>query len=164
VTLLFGLPRYREVAEAYIAGIEARLAQGKSVKHVTSVASFFVSRIDVIADPILKKLMAKEDNVAQLAKMAHGQVAISSTKVAYQIYKEIFGGERFTKLVDKGGQKQRLLWARSGTKDPDFSDVNMLKHSLGRTRWTPFPLKPLTPIAITDNPRPGSRKMLRKPN
>lgn len=57
VTLLFGLPRYKEVAEAYIAGIESRLAQGKPVERVTSVASFFVSRIDVIVDPILEKLM-----------------------------------------------------------------------------------------------------------
>ena len=91
VTLLFGLPRYRQVAEAYLGGIEARAAQGKPVKQVASVASFFVSRIDALVDPLLEKRYAAGDPAAELAKKAHGQVAIASAKMAYQIYKEIFG-------------------------------------------------------------------------
>ena len=96
VTLLFGLPRYRQVAEAYIAGLEARAAQGKPVKHVASVASFFVSRIDTLVDPLLEKLIAQGGKEADIARKAHGQIAIASAKMAYQIYKDIFGGDRFT--------------------------------------------------------------------
>lgn len=155
VTLLFGLPRYREVAEAYIAGIEARLAEGKSVKQVTSVASFFVSRIDVIVDSILEKFMVKEDNVAQLAKKAHGQVAVASAKVAYEVYKEMFGGERFTKLVDKGAQKQRLLWASTGTKNPDFSDVKYVEALIGEDTVDTIPMETLD--AYREHGQPKAR-------
>ena len=104
VTLLFGLPRYRQVAEAYIAGIEARAAQGKPVKHVASVASFFVSRIDALVDPLLEKRIAQGGKEADVAKQVHGQVAIASAKMAYQIYKEIFGSDRFKKLADQGAR------------------------------------------------------------
>jgi transaldolase len=155
VTLLFGLTRYREVAEAYIAGLEARLSQGKSVKHVTSVASFFVSRIDANVDPILEKLMVGEGNAAQLAKKAHGQVAIASARVAYQIYKEIFGGERFAKLVDKGAQKQRLLWASTGTKDPSFSDVKYVEALIGADTVDTIPMETLD--AFRDHGLPKAR-------
>src|ERR1019366_4281122 len=86
VTLIFGLPRYRQVAEAYIAGIEACADQGKPVKDVASVASFFVSRIDTLVDPLLEKLMAQGGKQADLAKKTHGQVAIASAKRAYQVY------------------------------------------------------------------------------
>ena len=103
VTLLFGLPRYRQVAEAYIAGIEARAAQGKPVKHVASVASFFVSRIDALVDPLLEKPSEQGGQEAYLDKRAHGQVAIASAKMAYQIYKEIFGSDRFSEAGRSGG-------------------------------------------------------------
>ena len=96
VTLLFGLPRYRLVAEAYISGIETRLAQGKPVNHVASVASFFVSRIDVLVDSLLEKTIVQGGKKAELAKKLRGQVAVASAKAAYQIYKEIFGSARFT--------------------------------------------------------------------
>jgi transaldolase len=82
VTLLFGLPRYRQVAEAYLAGIEARLALGKPVKYVASVASFFVSRIDALMDPLLDKLIAQGGKKENLAKQAKGQIAIASAKAA----------------------------------------------------------------------------------
>ena len=96
ITLLFGLARYRQVAEAYIAGIETRLALGNDVKHVASVASFFVSRIDSLVDPLLEKIIAQGDSrQAHLARQALGQVAIASAKMAYQMFKEIFttGGD-----------------------------------------------------------------------
>ena len=102
VTLLFGLPRYRQVAEAYLGGIEARAAQGKPVKHVASVASFFVSRIDTLLDPLLEKRIAQGGREADVAEQAHGQVAVASAKMAYQIYKEIFGSDRFKNLAEKG--------------------------------------------------------------
>jgi transaldolase len=155
VTLLFGLPRYREVTEAYIAGLEARLAQGKSIEHVSSVASFFVSRIDVVVDPILEKLAAGDGDAAKLAKEARGQVAIASAKVAYQMYKEIFGSERFAKLADKGAQKQRLLWASTGTKDPSFSDVKYVEALIGADTVDTIPMETLD--AYRDHGEPKSR-------
>jgi len=120
VTLLFGLPRYRQVAEAYIAGIEARAAQGKPVKHVASVASFFVSRIDALVDPLLEKPEAQAGQEAYLDKRVHGQVAIACAKMAYQIYKEMFGSKRFKKLAVQRARVQRLLWASIGTKKPEL--------------------------------------------
>jgi transaldolase len=131
VTLLFGLPRYRKVAEAYIAGIEARAAQGKAVNHVASVASFFVSRIDALVDPMLEKLAAQGGEKAELAKKVRGQVAIANAKMAYQIYKEIFGHDRFKRLAGNGAGVQRLLWASTGTKNPDYSDVKYIEGLIG---------------------------------
>ncbi len=118
ITLLFGLPRYRQVAEAYIAGLESRAAQGKSVKQIASVASFFLSRIDTVLDPLMEKLFSSDEKKTDIAKKAHGQVAIASAKAAYQIYKEIFSSTRFKKLVDQGVRAQRLLWASNQYQKP----------------------------------------------
>lgn len=92
VTLLFGLPRYRGVAEAYLGGLEILAAQGQSLTHSTSVASFFLSRIDTLIDPLLQ-LRLKGGPVAEIAVNLRGQVAVASAKVAYQLYQEIFGSE-----------------------------------------------------------------------
>ncbi len=153
VTLLFGLPRYRQVAEAYIAGIEARVAQGKPVKHVASVASFFVSRIDVLVDSLLEKLIAGGGKKADLAKEARGQVAISSAKMAYQIYKEIFGGERFKKLAAQGARTQRLLWASTGTKNPDYSDVKYVEALIGPDTVNTVPMETLDAYRFHGEPK-----------
>ncbi len=155
VTLLFGLPRYRQVAEAYIAGIEARAAQGKPVQHVASVASFFVSRIDALVDPLLEKLMAPGGQEADLAKKARGQVAISSAKMAYQIYKEIFGDERFSKLAARGARTQRLLWASTGTKNPDYPDVKYVEALIGPETVNTLPMETLD--AYRDHGVPKAR-------
>ena len=143
VTLLFGLPRYRQVVEAYIAGIEARVAQGKPVKHIASVASFFVSRIDALVDPLLDKLIAQGGKEADLANKAHGQVAIASAKMAYQIYKEIFASDRFRKLAARGARVQRLLWASTSTKNPDYSDVKYVEALIGPDTVNTAPLETL---------------------
>ena len=82
VTLLFGLPRYREVAEAYIAGLEARADEGKPIDRLASVASFFLSRIDVLVDPILEEKMKAGGHKAEIAKKLHGQVAVASARSA----------------------------------------------------------------------------------
>ena len=153
VTLLFGLPRYRQVADAYIAGIEARAAQGKPVKHVASVASFFVSRIDVLVDSLLEKLIAEGGKKADLAKEARGQVAISSAKMAYQIYKEIFGGERFKKLAAQGARTQRLLWASTGTKNPDYSDVKYVEALIGPDTVNTVPMETLDAYRFHGEPK-----------
>ena len=88
-TLLFGLPRYRQVAEAYISGIEVRSARGEPVKHVASVASFFVSRIDAMVDPMVEKIIVQGGKQLDLAKQTRGQVAVASAKLAYQMLQRI---------------------------------------------------------------------------
>ena len=153
VTLLFGLPRYRQVAEAYIAGIEARAAQGKPVKHVASVASFFVSRIDALVDPLLEKLMGQGGQEADLAEKARGQVAVSSAKMAYQIYKGIFGSAAFKQLAEKGARPQRLLWASTGTKNPDYSDVKYVEALIGAETVNTVPLETLDAYRDHGNPQ-----------
>ncbi|MCX5779559.1 MAG: transaldolase [Firmicutes bacterium] len=155
VTLLFGLPRYRQVAEAYLAGLETRLAQGRSVKELASVASFFVSRIDVLVDARLEKIIAQGGEKAELAKQLRGQTAIASAKAAYQIYKEIFGSDRFRRLADQGAQVQRLLWASTGTKNPDYSDVKYIEALIGADTVNTAP--PETIAAYRDHGEPSAR-------
>ena len=155
VTLLFGLPRYREVAEAYIAGLEARIAQGKSVKHIASVASFFLSRIDSMVDPMVEKFLEPDCEKTEIAKKVRGQVAIASAKIAYQIYKEIFSSNRFKKLVDKGARPQRLLWASTSTKNPEYSDVKYIESLVGPDTVNTVP--PETFDAYRDHGDPKSR-------
>jgi len=155
VTLLFGLPRYREVAEAYIRGIVKRVAEGKPVEHVASVASFFLSRIDVLIDPGLEKIIREGGEHAKSAQEAHGQVAIASAKSAYQIYKEIFGGERFAKLEAEGARPQRLLWASTSTKNPEYSDVKYVEPLIGPNTVNTVPVETLD--AYRDHGDPKAR-------
>jgi pyruvate kinase len=155
VTLLFGLPRYRQVADAYIAGVEARAAKGKPVKHVASVASFFVSRIDTLVDALLEERISQGGRESDVAKQVHGQVAVASAKMAYQIYKDIFGSDRFTKLADKGTRVQRLLWASTGTKNPDYSDVKYVESLIGPDTVNTVPVETLD--AYRDHGDPKAR-------
>jgi transaldolase len=155
VTLIFGLPRYRQVAEAYIAGLEARAIQGKSLKEIASVASFFLSRIDTLADPMVEKFILSGSKEAEIAKKVHGQVAISSAKVAYQIYKEIFSSDRFKKLADKGASVQRLLWASTSNKNPDYSDVKYIEPLIGPDTVNTVPVETLD--AYRDHGKPKSQ-------
>lgn len=155
ITLLFGLPRYRQVAEAYLAGLETLAAAGKSLKSVASVASFFLSRIDVLLDPRLEKLMAMDKSKADLAAVFHGQVAIFSAKAAYQIYQEIFASERFGKLKAQGARTQRLLWASTSTKNPAYSDLKYVEALIGPETINTIPLETLA--AYRDHGKPASR-------
>lgn len=153
VTLLFGLPRYRQAAESYIAGLEARVDQGKPLKHVASVASFFVSRIDALVDSLLEKLIKQGGPKADLAKTMKGQIAIASAKMAYQIYKEIIGSDRFKRLADKGARAQRLLWASTSTKNPDYSDVKYIESLIGPDTVNTIPVKTLDAFRNHGNPK-----------
>jgi len=155
VTLLFGLPRYRKVAEAYIAGLEQRLAQDRPIDGIRSVASFFLSRIDVLVDPRLEALMDGGGPAARTAEELHGQVAIASAKQAYQIYKEIFHGPRFRNLADRGARPQRVLWASTSTKNPDYSDVKYVEALIGPETVNTLPLDTLE--AYRDHGRPAAR-------
>jgi transaldolase len=152
ITLLFGLPRYREVAEAYLLGMEKLATQRKPLARVSSVASFFLSRIDVLVDPMLQKIQQEGGPNGKVAAGLYGQVAIASAKVAYQIYKEIFGAERFLKLAHLGARTQRVLWASTGTKNPEYSDVKYVEALIGRETINTLP--PETLQAFRDHGKP----------
>ena len=132
VTLLFGLDRYREVTEAYISGLEERVKNNQPIDHVESVASFFLSRIDVLIDPILK-----EKKLDELV----GEIAIASAKKAYEIYKEVFFNDRFRSLEQKGANKQKVLWASTSTKDPSFRDVKYVEALIGPDTINTLPME-----------------------
>ncbi len=154
-TLLFGLQRYRQVADAYITGLEECLAQGKPVNNVASVASLFVSRMDVLVDPMLEKITNLGSDNLHLAKQVHGQVAVVNAKSAYQIYKEIFSSDRFKRLVDHGAHTQRLLWASTGTKNKDYSDVKYVEALIGADTVDTIPIETLD--AYRDHGEPKAR-------
>jgi len=155
VTLLFGLQRYREVAEAYIGGLEDRAAQRKSVDRVASVASFFLSRIDILVDPLLEKIIKGGTEQSSPAEKCRGQVAIASAKQAYQIYKRIFQNERFRKLADQGARPQRLLWASTSTKNPEYSDVKYVEALIGPDTVNTLPQETIK--AYRDHGNPAAR-------
>jgi len=132
VTLLFGLPRYEEVTEAYISGLEDHLAAGHSIAHISSVASFFLSRIDVLVDPLLDEKGAPE---------LKGELFIVSEKTAYEIYKRVFSGPRWEKLAAQGAQPQRLLWASTSSKNPAFKDTKYVEALIGPDTVDTVPLE-----------------------
>lgn len=130
VTLLFSIDRYKEVAEAYIAGLEARLRRGQSVAGIASVASFFVSRVDAVVDKLLEARLA-ETNDREQAQSLLGKAAIANAKLAYEWYQRIFNSPRCEALKQAGAAPQRLLWASTGTKNPNYSDVMYVEALIG---------------------------------
>jgi transaldolase len=155
ITLLFGLPRYREVADAYLGGLETLADHGRPLDQVSSVASFFLSRIDTLIDPMLEKLRLESGPIAETVAGLHGQVAIASAKVAYQIYQEILNGERYQRLAQMKARPQRLLWASTGRKNPDYSDVKYVEALIGRDTINTVP--PETLNAYRDHGKPSSQ-------
>ena len=143
ITLLFGLPRYREVADAYIGGLEVLAAKKRPLKPVASVASFFLSRIDTLIDPLLEKMMKRDHPQAGIAERLHGQIAIASAKVAYEMYKEMFSGDRFTRLANSGARTQKLLWASTSTKNPAYSDTKYVEVLIGPDTINTVPVETL---------------------
>ena len=154
VTLLFGLPRYREVADAYLTGLETLAASGKPLEQVASVASFFLSRIDVLVDPLLEKLRSDTNPAIANPAALKGRVAIASAKAAYHMYKEIFSEERYRLLGQKGARPQRLLWASTGTKNPGYSDVMYVESLIGGQTINTLPVETLD--AYRDHGQPAS--------
>jgi len=117
VTLIFSLERYGEVMEAFLDGLERARAAGRDLSRLTSVASFFVSRVDTEIDKRLDKIGTEE------AKALKGKAAIANARLAYQLYEQVFGTERWTSLAGDSGQPQRPLWASTGVKDPAYDDT-----------------------------------------
>lgn len=125
VTMIFALGNYEEVAEAYISGLEDRIAAGQPVDHIASVASIFVSRIDTAIDKQLDVLIkaAPDETSREWLSRLPGRSAIANAKAQYRRFTEIFATERFQKLEANGAQVQRPLWASTGTKNPNYCDV-----------------------------------------
>jgi transaldolase / glucose-6-phosphate isomerase len=152
VTLLFSQESYRKVAEAFVAGLEKRAEEGKELSNVASVASFFVSRIDSLIDSLIdEKLKTAEGNEKKKLENLRGKVAIANAKLAYQAYEEIFSGERWKKLEAKDAQTQRVLWASTGTKNKDYSDVLYIEELIGKDTVNTIP--PATWDAFRDHGR-----------
>jgi transaldolase len=153
VTLLFGLARYREVARAYLAGLEDRIIHGKPIDRVSSVASFFLSRIDTMIDLILEKKAEAGGRIGLTAASLLGEVAVASAKVAYNIFKEVFRSASFSYLAQRGGSVQRLLWASTSTKNPAYSDVKYAEPLIGPETINTVPMETLR--AYRDHGKPA---------
>ena len=134
VTLMFSVDVYRRVAHAYIAGLRARQERGESIDRVASVASFFVSRVDTKADPMLEAVGTRS------ALDLRGKAAIANAKIAYEAFGEIFHGPEFADLRAKGGRVQRCLWASTSTKNPDYRDVLYVEELIGPQTVDTMPL------------------------
>jgi transaldolase / glucose-6-phosphate isomerase len=154
VTLLFSQQVYADVAEAYISGLEAFAKKGGDPHKVSSVASFFVSRIDTLVDDELDKKIAAATDPAEKARLQalKGKVAISNAKLAYQHYQKIYSNERWQRLAQQGAQTQRLLWASTGTKNKAYSDVLYVDELIGADTVNTMP--PATMEAYRDHGRP----------
>ena len=133
VTLLFSIKSYEDVAHAYINALDRRLAEGKTIDRVASVASFFLSRIDVLTDQLLGHLINPAKDFGDLPRPEHllGKTAIASAKIAYQSSLKIFSGERWEKLASAGAKVQRPLWASTSTKDPLYLDTKYVEPLIG---------------------------------
>jgi transaldolase/glucose-6-phosphate isomerase len=151
VTLLFAQEVYEKVAEAYIAGLEDLAGHGGNLKKMASVASFFISRIDTLIDSMLNdKLKATTDASQQaLLKSILGKVAIANGKLTYQRYQKIFSGARWQALAAKGAQTQRVLWASTSTKNPNYRDVIYVEELIGPDTVNTMP--PATIDAFRDH-------------
>lgn len=151
VTLLFAQSVYEEVAEAYIQGLEARAKKKGALNGVASVASFFISRIDTLIDTILaEKLKASTDAREQgVLRSLMGRVAIANAKLTYHKYHDLFSGPRWQALAKKGAQTQRVLWASTSTKNPNFRDTIYVEELIGADTVNTIP--PATFDAFRDH-------------
>ena len=149
VTLLFGLKRYLEVVDAFMSGLERRIAQNKPVDRIASVASFFLSRIDTVIDTQL-------DEIATAASRAlRGRAAIACARLAYSTYKEWTASQRWQQILSSGARPQRLLWASTSTKDPAYDDVKYVEALIGPQTVNTLPRATLD--AYRDHGRPAPR-------
>lgn len=125
VTLIFSLERYAQVMEAYVAGLEERASKGSPVAGVSSVASFFISRVDTEIDKRLDGLGSDP------ARRAKGKAAVAQARLAYRMFQDTFAGDRWERLADLGAQVQRPLWASTSTKDPSYPDTLYVDSLIG---------------------------------
>lgn len=131
VTLIFSLERYAAVKDAYISGLEERVAAGKPIDKIASVASFFVSRVDSNVDDRLDKFAQANPKQADACRALQGEIAVANAKLAYKQFQEVFDGERWDKLAQEGAQLQRPLWASTSTKNPVYPDLLYVDNLIG---------------------------------
>jgi transaldolase len=133
ITLLFGVDNYEKVALAYIKALETRAAGGEPLDRVSSVASFFVSRVDTMIDERLNKLIdaATSDLEKRRLEALRGKAGVANARIAYEKYQELFSGPRWEALAAKGARVQRCLWASTSTKNPDYRDVIYVEELIG---------------------------------
>jgi transaldolase len=149
VTLLFSRSAYNEVADTYVAAVERRVRKRADVQRVASVASFFVSRIDTAVDAALEKLAGKSVDKKDAALALRGKIAIANAKLAYQSYMQRFTSERWKALATQGAQTQRVLWASTSTKNPQYRDVIYVEELIGADTVNTLP--PATFDAFRDH-------------
>jgi transaldolase len=156
VTLIFALDRYLTVMDAYLTGLEQRVAAGLPVDRIASVASFFVSRVDTKVDGRLMEMVDRGGAHADQAASLLGKAAIANARMAYAQYKKVFGSPRFQALKAKGARVQRPLWASTSTKNPAYRDVIYVEELIGPDTVNTMP--PHTLVAFLDHGqvRPGS--------
>ncbi len=147
VTLLFAVPRYEEVLEQYCLALEDRVRKGKPIDRLASVASFFLSRIDTLLDP----LIAKNPRAAGL----EGRIAVANAKVACAAFERVSAGGRWKALAAQGARPQRLLWASTSTKNPSYSDTLYVEPLIGRDTVNTMPMETLD--AYRDHGKPAPR-------
>jgi transaldolase len=157
ITLLFAIERYAEVAMAYIAALEKRAREGKPLDRIASVASFFVSRIDTLTDQQLEAKMpaAKSPEEKQRLESLRGKMAVANAKLAYVKFKEVCSSARFQALVQKGARVQRMLWASTGTKNPQYSDTLYVDTLIGPDTINTMPAATLAAYRDHGKPRPS---------
>ena len=153
ITLLFAQSVYEQVAEAFLAALEARVKKGQDTSHIASVASFFVSRIDTLIDSQIEAKLKTESDPNKRALLAglQGKVATANAKLTYRKYQEIYGTTRWKALAAKGAQTQRLLWASTSTKNPKYRDVMYVEELIGKETVDTIP--PATFDAFRDHGR-----------
>ena len=124
ITLLFSIPSYQAVMEAYLSALERRATYDQPLHTVVSVASFFVSRIDVLVDQLLERRIPPDNRARQsLAAQLRGRAAVANAKLAYRTFRQVFGSDRWARLAVRGARVQRPLWASTGTKNPAYRDL-----------------------------------------
>ena len=152
ITLLFAQSAYEQVAEAFLAALEARALKGQDISHSASVASFFVSRIDTLVDSkIEERLKTATGDARALLSSIEGKIAIANAKLTYKKYQELFSSPRWQALAAKGAQTQRLLWASTSTKNPKYRDVLYVEELIGPDTVDTIP--PATFEAFRDHGR-----------
>jgi transaldolase len=155
VTLLFSVERYRKVMEAYLTGLEERLARGLRVDRVASVASFFVSRVDTLVDRLLDQMMSDLSISEDMHHSLRGKAAIANTRLAYRAFSEFFRGSRWLKIASYGARIQRPLWASTSTKDPAYPDTYYVDALVANDSVNTMP--PATVAAYRDHGNPAVR-------
>jgi transaldolase/glucose-6-phosphate isomerase len=154
VTLLFSMQAYQSVAEAFLAGLEARVARGQSIDRIASVASFFVSRIDSQIDKAIDARVSRGDPESPALAALRGKVAIANAKLAYAWYQTLIASPRWRALAARGAMPQRLLWASTGTKDPAYPDTLYVDGLIGPDTVNTMP--PKTMDAFRDHGTVGA--------